>query len=66
MAGTFVNTSYPPVRLDVEGFGVLAPGETAEDVDPSEHNKALEDEGALTRVRASRDADNTPDKGGKE
>lgn len=51
MAGDFVNTSYPPYRVDVEGYGPLAPGEVAYGVEPgSEHNKALEEEGAITRV----------------
>lgn len=51
MTGSFVNTSYPPRRLDLEGFGVLAPGERADGVEPgSAHNKALEDAGDLTRA----------------
>jgi hypothetical protein len=52
MTGSFVNTSYPPRRLDIEGWGLLAPSERADGVEPgSAHNKALEEEGSLTRVR---------------
>lgn len=47
---SFVNSSFPPRRLDLEGGQVLPPGEIAA-IPASDHRKALEDEGALTRVR---------------
>lgn len=49
MTGTFVNTSFPPRRVDLADGRVLAPGERAENVKPDEHNKQLEDAGDITR-----------------
>lgn len=51
MTGSFVNSSYPPRRLDVEGYGMLGPGERASGIEPTEHNKGLEEAGDLTRIR---------------
>jgi hypothetical protein len=59
VTGSFVNTSYPPRRLDVEGWGLLSPGERADGVEPgSEHNKALEAEGDLTRAYDAKKKEN--------
>jgi len=64
VTGSFVNTSFPPRRIDLADGRVLAPGERADDVEPgSDHNRALEEEGALTRVHEPT-ADEKP-KGGK-
>lgn len=46
----FVNSSYPPRLLDLEDGKNLPPGERAA-IPSSDYRKALEEEGALTRVR---------------
>jgi hypothetical protein len=51
VADSFVNSSFPPRRLDVEGWGMLGPGERAMGVEPTDHNKGLVEAGDLTRIR---------------
>jgi hypothetical protein len=46
----FVNSSFPPRLLDLEDGKNLPPGERAA-IPASDYRKALEEEGALTRVR---------------
>lgn len=62
MTGSFTNTSQR--RLEVENVGdeketrIVDVGETVENVAPgSDHNKALEESGELTRQQSAKAAD---------